>query len=63
MNAPVHCGPNREAWTKPLDHLDVSDPGLYQNDTWYPYFERLRGKPRSITAGTVNRPILVSHEI
>jgi cytochrome P450 len=26
----------------PLDKIDVSDPQLYQDDTWYPYFERLR---------------------
>jgi cytochrome P450 len=42
MNAPVHYDPGSDAWTKPLDQFDVSDPALYQNDTWYPYFERLR---------------------
>ena len=26
----------------PLEEIDVSDPGLYQNDCFYPYFERLR---------------------
>ncbi len=26
----------------PLDAFDVSDPQLYQDDTWYPWFERLR---------------------
>src|SRR5438105_14687279 len=25
-----------------LDDMDVSDPKLYQDDTWYPYFARLR---------------------
>jgi len=25
-----------------LDRIDVSDPQLYQDDTWYPYFARLR---------------------
>jgi hypothetical protein len=25
-----------------LDDIDVSDPQLYQDDTWYPYFARLR---------------------
>jgi cytochrome P450 len=25
-----------------LDAIDVSDPQLYQDDTWYPYFARLR---------------------
>jgi cytochrome P450 len=42
MNAPVHVDPGGPAYTLPLDRLDVSDPALYQNDTWYPYFERLR---------------------
>ena len=26
----------------PLDQIDVSDPGLYQTDSFYPYFKRLR---------------------
>ena len=42
MNAPVHYDPTSDAWTRPLDQFDVSDPALYQSDTWYPYFERLR---------------------
>jgi cytochrome P450 len=42
MNAPVHYDPGSEAWSKKLADFDVSDPALYQNDTWYPYFERLR---------------------
>ena len=31
-----------DAYSIPLDAIDVSDPQLYQDDTWYPYFERLR---------------------
>ncbi len=42
MNAPVHYDPQSDAWTLPLDKLDVSDPVLYQNDVYFPYFERLR---------------------
>ena len=42
MNAPVHVDPTCEAWRMPLDAIDVSDPQLFQDDTWYPYFERLR---------------------
>jgi cytochrome P450 len=42
MNAPVHHDPTSPAWTIPLERFDVSDPALYQHDTWYPYFERLR---------------------
>jgi cytochrome P450 len=42
MNAPVHYDPRSPAWTTPLDKFDVSDPKLYQDDAWYPYFERLR---------------------
>ena len=30
------------AYATPLDKIDVSDPTLYQNDTIWPYFERLR---------------------
>ncbi len=26
----------------PLDKIDVSEPGLYENDVWQPYFARLR---------------------
>ena len=42
MNAPVNADPATNAWTIPLEQIDVSDPQLYQDDTWYPYFERLR---------------------
>jgi cytochrome P450 len=42
MNAPVHAEPATDAYAMPLDAIDVSDPQLYQDDTWYPYFERLR---------------------
>jgi cytochrome P450 len=30
------------AETTPLDELDVSNPALYQEDVWQPYFRRLR---------------------
>ena len=42
MNAPVNFDPSNPANTLPLDRYDVSDPAIYQSDTWYPYFERLR---------------------
>ena len=42
MNAPVHADAATDAYAIPLDAIDVSDPQLYQDDTWYPYFERLR---------------------
>ena len=42
MNAPVHYDPSSPAYKLSLDHYDVSEPKLYQDDTWYPYFERLR---------------------
>src|SRR6195952_2308739 len=38
MNAPVNIDPS----TLPLDQFDVSDPKLYQDDAWRPYFDRLR---------------------
>jgi hypothetical protein len=31
-----------DAYSIPLEAIDVSDPQLYQNDAWYPYFEPLR---------------------
>jgi cytochrome P450 len=42
MNAPVHVDPVADAYSLPLDAIDVSDPKLYQNDIYFPYFERLR---------------------
>src|SRR5437667_1016635 len=32
----------QDAYSIPLEAIDVSDPQLYQDDTYYPYFERLR---------------------
>ncbi|MBK1658308.1 cytochrome P450 [Paracraurococcus ruber] len=40
MNAPV--APAGDAWTTPLDQLDPSHPALFQTQTHWPYFERLR---------------------
>jgi cytochrome P450 len=31
-----------DAYAVPLDRIDVSDPKLYQDDVWHPYFARLR---------------------
>ena len=42
MNAPVSIDPREDAFTLPLDKIDVSQPRLYQDDIWEPYFERLR---------------------
>jgi len=42
MNAPVNFDPREDAWSLPLDKIDVSQPRLYQDDIWQPYFERLR---------------------
>ena len=42
MNAPVNFDPQSDAWNSALDQIDVSDPLLYQNDVYHPYFERLR---------------------
>ncbi len=32
------------AYQMPLDEIDVSNPDLYENDSWRPYFERLRNE-------------------
>jgi cytochrome P450 len=42
MNAPVSVDARSRAYSLPLDALDVSDPQLYHDDVWHPYFERLR---------------------
>ncbi len=42
MNAPVHADSREDAWSTPIDRIDVSNPHLYQDDTWRPWFERLR---------------------
>ena len=42
MNAPVSSDPPSPAYSTPLERFDVSDPKLYQDDAWHPYFERLR---------------------
>ena len=42
MDTHVDYDPREDAYSKPLDKFDVSDPKLYQDDVWYPYFERLR---------------------
>ena len=46
MNAPVHFDPqadaHRDAWSMPLEAIDPSNPYMYQDDTWRPFFARLR---------------------
>jgi cytochrome P450 len=44
MNAPVDSDPREDAWSTPINRIDVSNPHLYQDDTWRPYFERLRNE-------------------
>src|SRR3954454_7910504 len=42
MNAPVDMDRGAIASSMPLDKIDVSDPRLYHDDVWQPYFARLR---------------------
>jgi cytochrome P450 len=42
MNAPVHFDSAADACSTALDKIDVSDPRLYQDDVYQPYFDRLR---------------------
>ena len=42
MDTHVNYDLRADAYSRPLDTFDVSDPQLYFTDTWYPYFERLR---------------------
>jgi cytochrome P450 len=41
MNAPLDAPPD-DVGKLPLEAIDVSDPRLYQDDVWHPYFARLR---------------------
>jgi hypothetical protein len=42
MNALVGYDPHQDAYSIPLERIDVSNPHMYQDDTWRPYFDRLR---------------------
>jgi hypothetical protein len=42
MDAKVNFDPREHAYAMPLDKIDVSDPRLYYDDVWRPYFARLR---------------------
>ena len=42
MTAPLDAPADSEVGNLALEDIDVSDPQLYQDDVWYPYFARLR---------------------
>jgi cytochrome P450 len=42
MDVQVYQDHRERAYAIPLEEIDVSDPKLYQDDVWQPYFERLR---------------------
>ncbi len=55
-----------EASTLSLDKIDVSRPELFHNDTWQPWFARLRKEaPVHFQANSVNGPFwsVTSHEL
>ena len=58
MNAPATMeDAARHAASVPLDAIDVSDPKLYQDDVWQPYFARLRREdPVHYTAQSMYGP-------
>jgi cytochrome P450 len=41
-NAEIARRARETAYSTPLDKINVADPALFQNDTMWPYFERLR---------------------
>ena len=64
MNAPVHFDPAEDAYSIPLDQFDVSNPKLYQDDIWYPYFERLRREdPVHYTKDGMYGSVLVGDQV
>ena len=64
MNAPVNFDPRTHAWSLPLDKLDLSDPQLYYDDVWQPYFERHRKEaPVNYMSRQPVRPILVGGQV
>jgi cytochrome P450 len=42
MSPPLDAAVHSAASSVSLDAIDVSNPQIYQDDTWYPYFARLR---------------------
>ena len=55
---------DRRALQLPLDRFDVSDPGLYQAQTYHAYFDRLRREdPLHWCADSRFRPLLVDHPL
>ena len=42
MTAPLDLAAFPDAESLPLDAIDVSNPAIYQEDVWRPYFTRLR---------------------
>jgi cytochrome P450 len=46
METLVRDDPISAVWSMPLEAIDVSRPELYQRDTMWPYFARLRREAR-----------------
>jgi cytochrome P450 len=44
MNAVTRKEALQDAAARPLEHFDVSDPALYRDQTYFPYFARLRAE-------------------
>ena len=64
MTAPLDTAGLSNAESIPLDAIDVSDPRLYQDDVWRPYFARLRREdPVHYCPQSLLRPLLGSDEI
>ena len=42
MDAHLMQQAREKAYAMPLDQIDMSDPALFETDTCWPYFERLR---------------------
>ena len=60
----ANCMPASEAFSMPIDEIDVSKPRLFQEDTIGHYFARLRrDDPVHFTENAVLRPLLVGDQV
>jgi len=64
MNAPIDAGLKTLANTVAMEDFDPSDPRIYHEDAWQPWFERApAGSPHPPGQEQPIRSVLVGREI